>query len=136
MKTRPESRKPIRKRRGRLRRGPMRDAKYLAFLSEEGHCVACAQRYPALKALNPAVAPLLSVIDPAHGPVNGMRSKGPDDGAVPLCRYHHNEQHRLTWPNFEIKYHFSREFQARIWWNLYLTWKNGGRTWNLPKSTL
>lgn len=50
-----------------------------------------------------------SVTDPAHGPVNGMGSKGPDSGAIPLCRSHHREQHQIGWPRFERKYGINRE---------------------------
>lgn len=46
--------------------------------------------------------------DPAHGPVNGMSSKGGDDGIITLCRLHHEEQHALTWPVFEAKYGIDR----------------------------
>lgn len=59
-------------------------------------------------------------IDPAHGPVNGGSSKGPDDGAIPLCRYHHEEMERLRWPKFEAKYGFSRATEAKAHYAAYL----------------
>ena len=62
-------------------------------------------------------------VDPAHGPVNGMRSKGGDDGAISLCRFHHEEQHRIGWPAFEAKYGFSREVEAKVFWAAYQVWK-------------
>lgn len=52
------------------------------------------------------------VIDPAHGPVNGRGSKGPDNEAISLCRQHHAEQHQIGWPEFETTYGFSREKEA------------------------
>ena len=60
------------------------------------------------------------IIDPAHGPVNGRGSKGPDNEAIPLCRHHHDEQHRVGWPAFEAKYGFSRAEQAKVFWTGYL----------------
>lgn len=59
-------------------------------------------------------------VDPAHGPINGARSKGPDDGAIPLCRYHHDEMERLRWPKFEAKYGFSRAKEAKAHYTAYL----------------
>ncbi len=53
-----------------------------------------------------------SVTDPAHGPVNGMGSKGPDSGAISLCRTHHREQHAIGWPAFERKYEIDRSVIA------------------------
>ena len=63
--------------------------------------------------------PSLHMSDPAHGPVNGRGSKGPDNEAIPLCRNHHEEQHRLGWPAFEKKYGFSREREAAAHWAAY-----------------
>ena len=59
-------------------------------------------------------------IDPAHGPVNGRSSKGPDNEAIPLCSHHHEEQHRVGWPAFEAKYGFSREKEAAAHYAAYL----------------
>ncbi len=49
--------------------------------------------------------------------------KGPDSGCIPLCRVHHDEQHRLTWPVFEARYGFNREREAAVWWAAYNIWK-------------
>ena len=65
-------------------------------------------------------APSFQISDPAHGPVNGRGSKGPDNEAIPLCRYHHEEQHRLGWPAFESKYGFSREKEAAAHYAAFL----------------
>lgn len=52
--------------------------------------------------------------DPAHGPVNGMGSKGPDSGAISMCRTHHREQHRIGWPAFERRYEINRAAIAEV----------------------
>jgi len=54
----------------------------------------------------------LTPSDPAHGPSAAMRVKGPDDGAIPLCRHHHIEQHQIGWTLFEEKYQINREKEA------------------------
>ncbi len=95
---------------GKPRRGPAgippdqwRNEKYLQFLRDHGVCVVCHWKY--------------AKCDPAHGPVNGRGSKGPDAGAIPLCRMHHDEQHEPGgWPAFQAKYGFDREKQAAVWW--------------------
>lgn len=58
-------------------------------------------------------------VDPAHGPVNGMSSKGADSGAIPLGRGHHDEQHAIGWDAFEAKYGFSRETEAKVHYRAY-----------------
>jgi hypothetical protein len=45
-----------------------------------------------------------------------MRSKGPDNEAIPLCRAHHVEQHEIGWAEFEENYGFSREKEAAAHW--------------------
>ena len=96
----PLRRKRPNARRAKPRRGPMRDPGYLAWLRER-HCIACITPEPR--------GP---ISDPAHGPANGRGSKGPDNEAVPLCRHHHIEQHRVGWAAFEAKYGFSRDKEA------------------------
>ena len=66
------------------------------------------------------LTPHSTVVDPAHGPINGGASKGPDDEAIPLCRYHHEEMERLRWPKFEAKYGFSRATEAKAHYAAYL----------------
>ena len=89
----------------------MRDLAYLQFLRSYGRCVACVCNF--------RYSPM--GCDPAHGPANGMGSKGPDDGAIPLCRSHHAEQHAMAkWPKFEANYGFSRAKEAKIWYSAYL----------------
>lgn len=115
------SQKPIARRRKKPRRGPMRDLGYLAFLREEGQCWPCWKNG------------LLSVIksrnrcDPMHGPINGMRSKGPDSEAIPGCRRHHEEQTSIGWPAFESKYGFDRAKEAATWYAAYQIWREHTR---------
>ena len=105
-------RSSVRKKRAKPRRvSVLRDRGYLDWLSAECLCVACV----LLKMIyrDRKCASGSGPVDPAHGPVNGMRSKGPDDGAIPLCRQHHTEQHEIGWEAFETKYGFSREAEAK-----------------------
>lgn len=107
----------IRKKRpGAPRRGPAdipadqwRNRGYLKFLKERGECWPCV----SIRAWWD------EVIDPAHGPTNGMRSKGPDAEAIPLCRKHHQQQHLMGWPEFDMYYRFSRAKEAAKWWHRY-----------------
>lgn len=88
-----------------------RNPAYRAYLRENGYCAACMK-----------IAAMIAFgrrIDPAHGPVNGMRQKGPDCECIPLCRHHHQEQHRIGWAAFEVKYGFSRAAQAKLWWQSF-----------------
>lgn len=94
----------------------MRDKGYLKWLKTR-RCVAC-DFAPNLRRYSDM--PEMDIIDPAHGPVNGMGSKGPDNSAISLCRYHHTQQHSLGWPEFELKYGFSREEQAKLAYAAYL----------------
>ena len=118
----PLKRSPVRKKRKTARRGPMRSKAYLWFLKIDCRCVACVR----LALADPTCSFQLlmqhrqHLIDPAHGPVNGRGSKGPDNEAIPLCRYHHEEQHRLGWPAFESKYGFSREKEAAAHYAAFL----------------
>ena len=94
----------------------MRDPEYRAFLKAEGYCVVCS-RVP---------------VEPAHGPVNGMSSKGPDNQAIPLCPRCHDEMHAIgNWPAFERRHHISRERWAKVWYTAYLAWKGNGKKWTL-----
>lgn len=101
-----KSTKPPKKRRTKPRRvSVVRDKDFLDYLKTQA-CEAC-------KVLKMIYRDRLFgsggiCIDPAHGPVNGMGSKGGDDGAISLCRVHHDEQHTLTWPVFEAKYGIDR----------------------------
>lgn len=112
------SRQPIRKRRKPRRVSVNRDKAYRQFLASEGRCVACAVRpVPAEKSF------WARIIDPAHYVPNGKGSKGPDNLAIPLCRRHHDEQTRLAWPNFLLKYGIDRDREVKTWNALYLIWK-------------
>lgn len=113
-------RTPVRKRRrGGPRRGPSsvppeqwRNRKYIDFLKTEGWCFPCSLAVLYSK-------PVPGGCDPAHGPINGLSSKGPDADAIPLCRTHHDEQHQIGWRGIEIKYGFRRKVIAAYWWNQF-----------------
>ena len=53
-----------------------------------------------------------TIVDPAHGPPASLRVKGPDNEAIPLTRWYHEEQTRIGWSAFEEKYAFSRAEEA------------------------
>lgn len=108
------STEPIARKRAKPRRGPMRDPGYLQFLREEGTCITRCGEGRGIYG---------TWCDPAHGPVNGMRSKGPDREAVPLCRFHHEMQTSLGWPAFERRYSLDRAAEAKVWYAAYLIWK-------------
>ncbi len=82
-----------------------RDRKYLDWLKIKA-CCACRRE-------------VFGITEPAHGPSAGIGLKGPDNEAIPLCRLHHLEQHRIGWSAFESKYGFSRETEAAAHWILY-----------------
>ena len=68
----PRLSRPNAKRPG-VRRGPLRNRGYLDWLRER-RCVACRQ--VSCAAARGVVYGYSSMIDPAHGPVNGRGSKG------------------------------------------------------------
>jgi hypothetical protein len=100
-------RKSINRRRPGVRRGPTgvppdkwRNEAYLEWLREQP-CALCGH----------------SPAEPAHGPMNGAGSKGPDAEAVPLCRLHHAEMHQFgSWPSFEERHFFIRAAVASAHW--------------------
>ncbi len=121
--------RPNRRRATPRRVDVVRCPEYLAWLRTECKCVACelTRKVLAAAGFSPGsgfkITPYSTVIDPAHGPVNGLHSKGPDDGAIPLCRYHHDEMERLRWPAFEAEYEFNREHEAKTHFAAFLIWK-------------
>ncbi len=90
----------------------MRAPKYLAFLRQQ-HCEACILMANGDSALLRGYSRICGVVQAAHGPVNGMSSKGPDNEAVPLGLIHHQQQHRLGWPAFEERHGFNRAEVAK-----------------------
>lgn len=107
------STKPIPRKRKKARRGPMRDPGYLRFLRAQ----LCQISYQWIEN---RYCETPRPVQAAHGPVNGMGSKGPDSEAIALCPAHHTEQHRIGWRAFERKYYFSRAEKARLWYAAYL----------------
>ena len=103
----------------------LRDRGYLDWLHDR-NCVACERTRRDLAVMGftreagYTLTPLSTVVDPAHGPVNGGSSKGPDNEAIPLCRHHHIEQHQIGWNLFEAKYGFSRAAEAKAHYAAYL----------------
>lgn len=70
----------------------------------------------------------VGVCDPAHGPVNGTGSKGPDNEALPLCRDHHEYQAEIGHERFAQLYGFpfsDWRTEAAAHYALYLIWKEG-----------
>jgi len=101
---------PIPRRRKKPRQvSVVRDRKYLDWLHDR-RCVACVKMN---RSLSEEWFVCGRLADPAHGPPNGLGSKGPDDGAIPLGRKHHEEQTRIGWVEFEDKYMFYREAEAK-----------------------
>lgn len=51
-----------------------------------------------------------------HGGDKGMGTKASDKFAIPLCTWHHAEQHRIGWKSFQTKYRFvALEVAAFLW---------------------
>lgn len=98
------TRSPIRKRRAGTRRGPLRDKDYLEFLRRQCCALLCN---------------CAGWTEAAHGPVNGMCSKGPDNEAIPLCMRHHREQHHCGINEFQRRYHFDWAATAKRYHDQY-----------------
>lgn len=105
VKTGPKPRTPIRKRRSKPRRGPLRNNKYKQYLYDKP-CEVCGN-IPS---------------DPAHTKNNGTASKGPDSSCAPLCRLHHQEyDHGKNGKRgFETKYNVVMASIAEEWYTRYL----------------
>ena len=100
----------IRKRRTVERRGPAgipanewRNRAYREWLYDKP-CAACGDRRGS---------------DPAHSEHNGMSSKGRDSSCLPLCRYHHLEQHALGTATFQTRYDLDMREAAKLWWERF-----------------
>lgn len=99
---------------------------YLDWLRDQ-KCVAClvfirgsAREHPGGLNCERDYKGIFEPCDPAHGPINGASSKGPDNEAIPLCRHHHMEQHQIGWPAFEVKYGIDRAKEAVVRYAAYL----------------
>ena len=108
----PRNVRPKAKRAGKRRVSVLRDRKFLDWLRERD-CTLASLGIPHRCCL---------AVDPAHGPPVGLRVKGPDNEAIPLCRNLHMEQTDMVggWKAFEDKYGFSRAEQAKVFWTGYL----------------
>ena len=107
-----EQRTPLKRKRSTPRRvSVLRCPEYLTFLRERS-CAACTRTRLDLfaagftRANGFRLTPICASVDPAHGPVNGRGSKGPDSEAIPLCRLHHEESHKIGQKAFQDKYGF------------------------------
>jgi hypothetical protein len=105
----------VKKKRAKPRRvAVLRDAAYRAWIRER-RCIACAACGPKTM--------WHSTIDPAHTKNNGRGSKGADSDCIPLCRYHHQDQHRVGWPAFESEYGIDRHREAEAHYLAYTIWR-------------
>ena len=109
---------PPRKRAKPRKVSVLRDRGYLDWLRDDCRCVVCIILKMCYRDRRCASGSM--PIDPAHGPSAGMRLKGPDNEAISLCRFHHEEQHRIGWNLFEAKYGFSRAAEAKAHYAAYL----------------
>ncbi len=105
------STKPIRRKRTKPRRGPLRDRAYMNWLKERDCCV-CAKSAPWVKGHRQMGVQ----IDPAHTENNGMRSKGPDSSCAPLCRFPHHREYDAGRKAFEMKYGVDMKNEAAAHW--------------------
>src|ERR1019366_649502 len=108
----PRGSPPAKKRAKPRRVSVLRCRKYLDWPSAECRCVVCRIAHTTRMDVPTHSLWMLEFIDPAHGPVNGGNSKGPDNEAIALCRFHHNEMESLRWPAFQEQYGFERAAEA------------------------
>lgn len=113
-------RTPVKKRRTKPRRGPMRDPKYRTFVRTFLCSVFSAspndEPYDRCDYWNGHT----NLTDSAHTQNNGMRSKGPDSSCAPLCRKHHRE-YDAGREAFEEKYAVSMSAIAAETFAAYLS---------------
>jgi hypothetical protein len=118
---------PARKTKPRVKRaaGPrrvavLRNGDYLAFLHAIP-CVVCTEENRINIAWHrlPKAIPCFS--EAAHGPVNGLGSKGADSSCTPLCHVHHMESHRIGVKNFEARYGVNLKREAARLFALFRT---------------
>ena len=105
-------RTPIKKRRSKPRRGPMRDAKYRAFVRTQPCAVAVLSKLRGGKRC-------FGLTQAAHTENNGMSSKGPDSSCAPLCCDHHAE-YDAGRERFERRYLINMKNNARVCYERYL----------------
>lgn len=119
---------PVKKKRSKPRRGPMRDKGYREWLRER-NCIACLTLPLRERSM---VNEAWSGCEAAHTKNNGRSSKGPDSSCVPLCKKHHDEMDgRLstaitTKEAFEAKYRINLEHEAAAHYRTYEIWKESG----------
>lgn len=115
------SSKPINAKRSKPRRvSVFRSRAYLDWLKTQQCVVTRLHGFPMEIIDKPHLHRKTRIVDPAHGPPAGLRIKGPDNEAVPLTRYFHEEQTRIGWEAFERKYSFSRVKLAAEYYTAFL----------------
>src|SRR6516162_6586900 len=85
---------PLKKFRSSRRVSVLRDPKYKAWLRENCECLICVK-------LGVSISGFCGRTEAAHVlKTNGMRSKGPDSGCIPLGQGHHRELHNRGMKDF------------------------------------
>ncbi len=123
-------RSPIKRRRSKPRRGPLRDPKYRAWLTSlcchvcwliwRHGLSACGDPDDEMRSVEQRVVHRHQnyPTDPAHTKNNGTSSKGPDSTCAPLCRVHHDE-YDAGRKDFEKKYSVDMRAVAASYWKRY-----------------
>lgn len=121
--------KPIKSVRANPRKGPMRDPGYRKYV-RISPCIVCSNGCGECHHINPWPECCLGrgecvgvPVDAAHTENNGMGSKGPDSSCVPLCRKHHQEQHKIGIDAFNKKYGINLKEIAAEHYSRYLSEK-------------
>jgi hypothetical protein len=109
------ARTPIKKRRTKPRRGPLRDKNYLAFIRQQ----ECVIGYSAALLRTDC----RGRIEAAHVGLRGLSQKSSDHQTIPLCAGHHrihtDSQHNLG-KNFWEVHGLNRDRLMRIFRERYL----------------
>lgn len=105
---------PLKKYRSKPRKvAVLRDPKYKAWLRENCECLICVKTGVPINAF-------CGRVEAAHVlKTNGMGSKGPDSGCIPLGKGHHRELHNRGAKDFSEKYAISLEFWAALYFDRY-----------------
>jgi Putative HNHc nuclease len=107
-KRRKPRKRPVKAKRATPRRAKNRCPGFLVYLRRRRMCRVGLGR----------VWGCYGPVEAAH--VHARRNGGDVSNAVPLCRYHHAEQHRIGVKSFAAKYGLDLEALARRYWEDYL----------------
>lgn len=112
---------PVKKKRTTPRRvSVLRCRAYLDWLHGQPCVIGRLYGFPPEIVQKPHLNWKIRIIDPAHGPTVGLRVKGPDNEAISLCRFHHDQQTAWGWEAFEKRYDFDRAAEAKKLYALFL----------------